>query len=134
MTKPKGWKNEPGRHSLAARGIKTGSNTGVSQAVPKLNKDQLDEINELQVEIDELQERYDELEEGEDTDEYDNMIDDSNPEVRIGNLRYSPSEVLKSVDGIAYRTGYNDWSSSEMDDLRDQIEDLKSQIEDVKNR
>lgn len=33
----------------------------------------------------------------------DDLIDDENEEVRIGSCTYSPSQVLKEVDPIAYR-------------------------------
>tara|TARA_R100001082_G_C4234642_1_gene104720 strand:- start:98 stop:325 length:228 start_codon:yes stop_codon:yes gene_type:complete len=45
-------------------------------------------------------------------DSYNNMIDDCSPMVRIGNLEYMPSEVLKRVDPIAYRCGLNDYLDS----------------------
>ena len=34
---------------------------------------------------------------------YDEMLDDCNDMVRIGTLEYTPSQVLKEVDPIAYR-------------------------------
>ena len=43
---------------------------------------------------------------------YDEMLDDCNPMVKIGNLEYSPSRVLKEVDPIAYRCGMNDYESA----------------------
>tara|TARA_R110000751_G_scaffold245206_1_gene345226 strand:- start:14 stop:241 length:228 start_codon:yes stop_codon:yes gene_type:complete len=43
---------------------------------------------------------------------YDEMIDDCSEEVKIGNMTYSPSRVLKEVDPIAYRCGLNDYLDS----------------------
>jgi methyl coenzyme M reductase subunit C-like uncharacterized protein (methanogenesis marker protein 7) len=41
---------------------------------------------------------------------YDEYIDDeSNSEVNILGLTYSPSQVLKEIDPIAYRCYFNDW-------------------------
>jgi hypothetical protein len=45
-------------------------------------------------------------------DAYDEMLDDCYPMVKIGNLGYSPSRVLKEVDPIAYRCGLNDYLDS----------------------
>lgn len=47
---------------------------------------------------------------------YDDMLDETNPEVVIGGLTYLPSQVLKEVDPIAYRVGmteYEDYLSEE---------------------
>lgn len=50
------------------------------------------------------------------SDRYDDMLDECYPDIEIGSLRYSPSHVLKNVDEIAYRCGYNDWLDSEVTD------------------
>lgn len=55
-------------------------------------------------------------------DEYDEMLDDCNEAVTIGNLTYSPSEVLKRVDPIAYRCGMADWADGERSDALYTIE------------
>ena len=39
-------------------------------------------------------------------DLYDEMLDECNEMVRIGILEYTPSQVLKEVDPIAYREGF----------------------------
>ena len=41
---------------------------------------------------------------------YDQMIDETNDEVKIGSLSYAPSTVLKNVDPIAYRIGKYDFA------------------------
>jgi len=46
-------------------------------------------------------------------DMYDDFLDEVSPPIKIGVLTYSPSEVLKSVDPTAYRTGFNDFLDSE---------------------
>lgn len=40
---------------------------------------------------------------------YDQMLDETNEQIVIGNLLYSPSDVLKSVDPIAYDQGFLDY-------------------------
>ena len=42
---------------------------------------------------------------------YNEMLDETNPEIVIGSLRYSPSQVLREVDPIAYRVGLSEWES-----------------------
>ena len=39
---------------------------------------------------------------------YDDLLDCDGP-VRIGNLTYSASHVLREVDPVAYRCGFNDY-------------------------
>ncbi len=43
---------------------------------------------------------------------YDEMLDEVNPEVRIGALTYSASRVLKLVDPIAYQMGLGEFIDS----------------------
>ena len=40
---------------------------------------------------------------------YNEMLDETNPEIVIGSLRYSPSYVLREVDPIAYNEGLSDY-------------------------
>ena len=51
------------------------------------------------------------------TNSYDDMLDDGE-EIKIGNLTYSPSQVLKAVDPIAYNVGVSDWQSNVLEDLK----------------
>ena len=78
-------------------------------------------------------------------DQFDDMLDESIPEIEIGTLTYSPSHVLKNVDPTAYRCGLNDFVDylevedsdeykalqEEIDQLQSDIEDLESEIEDL---
>jgi hypothetical protein len=43
------------------------------------------------------------------TERYDEFLDEIYPEIKIGILTYSVSQVLKKVDPIAYREGLNDF-------------------------
>jgi hypothetical protein len=45
-------------------------------------------------------------------EEYDDLLDDIYEVIKIGTLEYSPSQVLKAVDPIAYRVGMNDYEDS----------------------
>lgn len=40
---------------------------------------------------------------------YDQMLDETNEQIVIGNLLYAPSDVLKAVDPIAYEQGFLDY-------------------------
>ena len=52
---------------------------------------------------------------------YDDMIDDTNEEVHIWGLTYSPSLVLQRCDEVAYRCGLSDYQSSELSDTQSQL-------------
>ena len=41
---------------------------------------------------------------------YDEMLDETNSEIKIAGMTYSPSQVLKEVDPIAYRVGKSDYA------------------------
>lgn len=78
-------------------------------------------IDEKQYEEDEF---YNELENA--TNEsaensYDDMLDEGE-EIKIGNLTYLPSQVLKAVDKIAYNVGLSDWQSSVLEDLQYELD------------
>lgn len=49
-------------------------------------------------------------------DAYDDSLNEMG-DIEIGCLSYSPSEVLKRVDPIAYNCGYDDWLDGIMSDL-----------------
>lgn len=44
---------------------------------------------------------------------YDEMLDEIYDSVKIGTSEFSPSLVLKNLDPIAYRSGFNDWLDAE---------------------
>ena len=81
-------------------------------------------------------------------DQFDESLDESIPEIKIGCLTYSPSHVLKNVDPVAYRCSLNDFVDSlyvedsdeykalqeEIDQLQSDIEDLENEIEDLENQ
>jgi hypothetical protein len=44
---------------------------------------------------------------------FNEMLNDCYDPVRFGDLSYSPADVLKSVDKIAWREGFNNWLDAE---------------------
>ena len=52
----------------------------------------------------------------------DDIIDETNEEVNIGALTYSPSEVLKTVDPIAYNCYISDMVSNYYGDFKYDLE------------
>lgn len=50
---------------------------------------------------------------------FDELIDDSNPPIRIWSMHYDTSRVLKHVDPIAYRCAFLEWIDSEGYDYED---------------
>lgn len=72
--------------------------------------------------------------------EYDDMLDECYDMVHIGNLSYYPSQVLREVDPVAYRCGYNDYIDSveleeipEYQELQEQLEELENELEELEN-
>lgn len=53
-------------------------------------------------------------------DYYDAMLDEEGP-VTVAGMGFYPSEILKRMDVIAYRTGFNDY----MDALEVNTDDLE---------
>lgn len=43
---------------------------------------------------------------------YDEMLDELYPTMDIAGIEFEPSRVLKELDPIAYRCGFNDWLDS----------------------
>ncbi len=50
---------------------------------------------------------------------WDEMIDEGQELIKIGNMSYLPSQVLKAVDPIAYRIGKYDYADLYMEDKAD---------------
>jgi hypothetical protein len=47
---------------------------------------------------------------------FDEMLDECYPVVEFGQLSYTPSDVLRSTDPVAYRVGFSDWLDSQLSD------------------
>lgn len=74
-------------------------------------------------------------------DEYDQMIDYTETNVTVFGIEFSPSEVLKQLDPVAYRCGKSDYEASfditelaEYKDLEQEVTDLKEHIEYLENK
>lgn len=50
---------------------------------------------------------------------YDQMLNDLYPPVEVAGITWDPAEVLKKMDPIGYRVGFNDWADSEGIDTDD---------------
>jgi hypothetical protein len=51
------------------------------------------------------------------------ILDETNEEIKIGNLTYLPSQVLKKVDPIAYRQTVLEIANAENIDIDELIDD-----------
>lgn len=99
------------------------------------------EIHKLQGQVTDKQRQQQVIEIDPDdyTDQFDESLDESIPMIEIGSLEYSPSNVLKNVDPIAYRCELNDFvdaaysaeDTDEYKDLEEEIEFLTDQIGDL---
>jgi hypothetical protein len=62
-------------------------------------------------------------------DLYEQMLDDSGPVV-VGGIEFSPSDILKEMDPIAYDVGFNDYMDSCDINTDDLLEDGESDYDD----
>jgi len=92
----------------------------------------IEEQDEL---IDEIQETIDKLELVEsgacrETERlFDNYLDDTNSLIQIGELSYTPSEVLKAVDPMAYDVELTNFLSSYLDERLEELDDMLDELE-----
>jgi len=93
--------------------------------------DNQDEINDLNAEIDDLKAQIESLENNENVEEYCEMLDETNPEIKIGCLTYSPSDVLKNTDETAFRCGMNDYNDSRLTDLNEELENKEQELNEL---
>lgn len=106
----------------------------------KMNKENLERIKEINVEIEEKgvelvskEERKDCLENGDNEEEYDDFLDECYPDVKIGNISFCASRVLKELDEVAYNCGLDDYNEEELSELEDEIEELNDDIAELEN-
>lgn len=91
-------------------------------------------IQELKDEIENLKEQKELLENNENEDDFDNYLDDCNQEVKIGNLTYSPSHVLKNIDEIAYNEAFSEYNDSALTDIEEQLEEKEAELKEAEER
>jgi hypothetical protein len=66
-----------------------------------------------------------------DESEYDDMLDECTPMIVIGTLEYSPSQVLKAVDEVAYELGFSEYVDSRREDIEAEVRaEYESQSDD----
>jgi len=73
--------------------------------------------------IEEIKERIKIIENNENTDEYDEMLNEVGIDLNV----YSPSMILKNVDEIAYNCGLNDYNDEELSELTEELEELEDE-------
>lgn len=49
-------------------------------------------------------------------EQYEEMLDEIYPEIKIGTLTFSPSRVLRELDETAYRIGLSEYEDSLLED------------------
>lgn len=54
---------------------------------------------------------------------YEDMLDECYEDIRFGCCSYSPSQVLKAVDPIAYEMGLDEYIESIEEDMEDEEDD-----------
>jgi hypothetical protein len=61
---------------------------------------------------------------------YDEMLDECFPHwIGPSGADYCPSDILREVDPVAYRCGFNDWADSEIRDLQEELDRLPDETE-----
>ena len=88
-----------------------------------------DELAQLNFDLEELETELKSLENGENEEEYDNMLDELS-EVKIGNIEFCASRVLKELDPIAYNCGLSDFNDERISELENEIEDKKEELKE----
>ncbi len=83
-----------------------------------------DELKELKTRLEELEDRTDPKM----TEMYDEMLDETLEPFSLNGMNYDPSRVLREVDPIAYRVGFDDFVSNEISDVEYEIEELEKCI------
>lgn len=98
----------------------------------------MDELLELLKKATHVIEEADDFETDFDEDDYQAMLDDTQPDVNVCGMEYPAGRALRELDPIAFRCGYADWTASlsktdcptyrsliaELEDLRDEVEEL----------
>jgi len=88
---------------------------------------------EIEQRIEEIKEEINTLENNENTEEYDDMLNDCYPEVKIGNMTFSPSDVLKNCDEVAYDMGLSEYNDEKLNELNEELEELIKDLEECEN-
>lgn len=79
-------------------------------------------IDGAEYEEDEFRSSFEEAVENYVSENYDDLLDSCYPEVEVAGMTFSPSQVLKNCDPVAYRCGVADEVSRDLDDGWSELE------------
>lgn len=96
-----------------------------------LSEEDKSQLEEFKKELEEKESELKGLEEGYNTEEYEEMLNDSYEPFKMGDLTYYPADILKNCDEIAFNCGLNDYNSEKIDDLNGEIKELREQIAEL---
>ena|SRR5579859_4351971 len=85
---------------------------------------------EIREELETKKTRLEVLENNENTDEYDEVLDQEGP-VEICGLTFDASRIVKELDETAYRCGMNDYNDGEITELNEEIEALEADLKEA---
>lgn len=108
----------------------------LNKAIEQLERsieDKQSEITSKQSEIDSFEFKCTES-------DFDEFLDEIESEVTVCGMEFSPSDILKNCDPIAYRCAKSDYESDyDLDNceeyvaLKDELESLESELEDLES-
>lgn len=100
-------------------------------------------IEELEAEISMVETEIEcfELDNEDYREQYEEMLDECYEPLKLGQLTFNPSQVLKRCDPVAYRCGLNDYvdgldldDDPEYNDLVQRLEDLQDDLADLQEK
>ena len=90
----------------------------------------MENLEQLKEELEEKKGRLDVLNDNGNTEEYDEMLDESGP-VEVAGMSFYPSRIIKELDPTAYNCGMNNWNDPAITELEEEIEALEEQIKEA---
>jgi uncharacterized protein (DUF2164 family) len=65
-------------------------------------------------------------------DFYDELLNDCYGEIKLGNLVFSPAEIIKRLDPVAYNQGLLDFEDTMRENVREEKDEMISQLNEEK--
>jgi hypothetical protein len=65
-------------------------------------------------------------------DFYDELLNDCYGEINLGNLVFSPAEIIKRLDPIAYHQGLLDFEDTMRENVREEKDEMIAQLNEEK--
>jgi hypothetical protein len=65
-------------------------------------------------------------------DFYDELLNDCYGEIKLGNLVFSPAEIIKRLDPIAYHQGLLDFEDTMRENVREEKDEMIAQLNEEK--